>query len=528
MKKGFFTILLALGITLGSAQDLVLPKDFRQHNLTEYNSSLFSPVFGYDRNNPESIAIWARWQWQNVDTDPSTLFINYSRILNPESAVGLGFFQHNTGTYLQTGGAINYGYILNLENNASISFGINLFAFSQSLADDQFISTPGIILPPASEENSFILQMAPSLQFAIQNFRIGIVGENLFDYNFSTSERATIPSEKIYLGFASYDVPISASEDGEKTYVRPMVYYKNIPGSDDQYGLTAIYSTPKFWVQGGYNSFYGISGGLGGRFAKNFSIGALAEFGLTETLDGRDPSLEIITAYYFGASERREKVVGFEVEDDEEIMVPEEQVQPEESTEPIEEEDEPPVAEETVDPDQGAAPTAAEIQEEERRAALAAEAVREETRAQQERLDQERRETAERIRREEQVRDSISRARAAEIEAARIQSQEKARVEEEKPQEGEKYQESTITKEGVAPGYYLIVNVFSKQSYFDAFMKKLRDRGLNPGSFLRPVNNYNYVYLQRYDSMSEARRVKNSKFNGRYADEIWIFGVVPD
>ncbi|MDH3698904.1 MAG: type IX secretion system membrane protein PorP/SprF, partial [Flavobacteriaceae bacterium] len=115
MKKGFFTILLALGITLGSAQDLVLPKDFRQHNLTEYNSSLFSPVFGYDRNNPESIAIWARWQWQNVDTDPSTLFINYSRILNPESAVGLGFFQHNTGTYLQTGGAINYGYILNLE-----------------------------------------------------------------------------------------------------------------------------------------------------------------------------------------------------------------------------------------------------------------------------------------------------------------------------------------------------------------------------------------------------------------------------
>jgi len=126
------------------------------------------------------------------------------------------------------------------------------------------------------------------------------------------------------------------------------------------------------------------------------------------------------------------------------------------------------------------------------------------------------------------VRDSISRVRAAEVEAARIQAQEATKVDEEQPQEGEKYQQSTITKEGVAPGYYLIVNVFGKQSYFNAFMKKLQDRGLNPGSFLRPTNNYNYVYLQRYDTMSEARRVRNSKFNGRYTDEIWIFGVVPD
>lgn len=523
MKKGFFTILLALGFSFGSAQDLVLPKDFRQHNLTEYNSSLLSPIFGLDRNNPESIALWARWQWQNVDSDPSTLFINYSRILNPESAVGLGFFQHNTGTYLQTGGAINYSYVLQLENNASISFGANLFAFSQSLADDQFIPNTGVVLPPVEEGNSFLLQLAPSLQFAIQNFRIGIVGENLFDYNFSTSERATKPAEKIYLGFTSYDVPISESEDGERTYVRPMAYYKNIPGADDQYGLSAIFSTPKFWVQGGYNSFYGVSGGLGGRIARNFSIGALAEFGIDEALDGRDPSFEIVTAYYLGHRDPREKVVGFEVEDDEEIMVPEEQVLPEESTEAVEEQDV---------PETEAQPTVEEIQEEERQAAIAAaaaaEAAREDTRAQQERLDQERRAEAERIRKEEQVRDSLSRARAAEIEAARIQNQEATEVDEEQPQEGEKYQESTITKEGVASGYYLIVNVFSKQSYFDAFMKKLQDRGLNPGSFLRPVNNYNYVYLARYDTMSEARRVKNSRYNGRYTDEIWIFGVVPD
>ncbi|NND14724.1 MAG: PorP/SprF family type IX secretion system membrane protein [Eudoraea sp.] len=481
MKKGLFIVILVMGFYIGAAQDLMLPKDFRQHNLTEYNSSLFSPVFGIDRNNPESIALWARWQWQNIDTDPSTLLVNYSRMLNDESAMGIGFFQHNTGTYLQTGGAVNYSYVLNLENNASISFGANLFAFSQSLADDQFISNSGIVLPPDEEGNSFLIQLAPSLQFAIKNFRIGIVGENLFDYNFSTNERASTPDDKIYLGFASYDLPISSSEDGDNTYIRPMVYYKNIPGFDDQYGLSAIFSTPKFWVQGGYNSFYGVSGGIGGRIAKKFSIGALAEFGLDEALDDRDPSFEIVTAYYLGNQDRRKKVVGFEVEDDEEILVPEEEVLPEEVS-----------------------PTVDEILEEERLAAIAAEGAREE----------------ERIRREEQVQDSISRVREAEIEAAR--------AEEEKPQEGEKYQESTITKEGVAPGFYLIVNVFGKKIYYDAFMKKLQGQGLNPKSFLRPQNNYNYVYLQRYDTMSEARRARNSKFDGRYTDDMWIFGVVPD
>jgi len=524
MKKGFFTILLAIGFSIGSAQDLVLPNDFRQHNLTEYNSSLFSPVFGIDRNNPESIALWSRWQWQNIDASPSTLFINYSRALDTESAVGIGFFQHNTGTFLQTGGVLNYAYSLVLANDRSLTFGVNLFGFSRSLATEEFNHNPDIVLPiPPADDNQFILQLAPSVQFTLANFRLGVVGENLIDYNFGTSGTATESTEKVYLGFASYDVSISESEDGERTYVRPMAYYKNIPGADDQYGLSAIFSTPKFWVQGGYNSFYGVSGGLGGRIARNFSIGALAEFGIDEALDDKDPSFEIVTAYYLGSRDPREKVVGFEVEDDEEIMAPEEQILPEESTEEIEEQDV---------PETEAQPTTEEIQEEERQAAIAAaaaaEAAREEIRAQQERLEQERRAEAERIQKEEQVRDSISRVRAAEVEAARIQAQEATKVDEEQPQEGEKYQQSTITKEGVAPGYYLIVNVFGKQSYFNAFMKKLQDRGLNPGSFLRPTNNYNYVYLQRYDTMSEARRVRNSKFNGRYTDEIWIFGVVPD
>ena len=58
-------------------------------------------------------------------------------------------------------------------------------------------------------------------------------------------------------------------------------------------------------------------------------------------------------------------------------------------------------------------------------------------------------------------------------------------------------------------------------------MKQLSDRGLDPKSFYRQENRYNYVYLERYDTIEEARRARNSKFNGRYTDDLWIFGVVP-
>ena len=40
-----------------------------------------------------------------------------------------------------------------------------------------------------------------------------------------------------------------------------------------QFGLNGLFSTSKFWVQGGYNSFYGVSGGLGLTVSNAFSIG---------------------------------------------------------------------------------------------------------------------------------------------------------------------------------------------------------------------------------------------------------------
>ncbi len=519
-------LIVLLGLTI-HAQEVTLPPDFRQHNLTEYNSSLLSPVFSADRNNPESVALWARWQWQSIDADPTTLFLNYTRRLNEESTAAAGFFQNNTGSFLLTGGILNYAYTLELKSNAQIAFGLNMLGYSKKLADERFQPDPDIGLPALDDSSSFILQLAPSLRFKINRFSIGIAAENLIDYNFSTSEKESEPTKKTYIGLASYAFPIS--NDAE---LQPTVYLKTIPEFDNQIGFNALYTTSKFWLQGGYNNFYGISGGAGGRFYKRLSIGVLMEFGTDAALEGLDPSIELVTAYKLGA-------VGDKEQEEEVIAEEEKEILPEEQDEAR------PLADVTEP----------EMTREEARAAKRAEKLEEREAAkrlvQQQRdsvkatTETEMRETE--VAQQQRVLDSIAAVKREDAIAASTKEQDslvgvKAKdaviltkkvedsvsVREEvavQPRKGEKYEE-TEKVDGLQPGYYLIANVFATKIYFDKFMKSLSAKGLQPKSFFTSANKYNYVYLDRYNTLQEARDAIDSKLGGKYPDKIWIFRVV--
>lgn len=297
MKKFCGTLLIGFVVLGLKAQEVVLPTDFRQQNLTEYNGSIVNPAYSLDRNNPSSIAFWSRWQWQTYDGDPTSLFLNYSARLNDVSAAGIGFFQHNTGIFLNTGANLNYAYNIALGEDIFLGVGLNVFAFQQKLADDRFF-VPNPI--QTSAENDFILQMAPGINLSIDRFNIGLTSENLFDYNFTTNERNTSPDDRMFQALVSYDFPVSVLSSDDSSVFRPMLYYKTIPGLDNQIGLITLLTTNKYWAQAGYNSFYGFSGGIGGRFFKRLSFGALVEVGTSSDLKGQDPTFELVTSYKLG------------------------------------------------------------------------------------------------------------------------------------------------------------------------------------------------------------------------------------
>jgi len=292
---------------IGKAQEVSLPADLRQHTLTQFNASLFNPAFSLDRNNPQSVAFWTRWQWQNIDADPTTLFLNYTRGLNENSAAGIGFFQHNTGIYFNTGVAANYAYQFEFNRLIKLSVGANVFGFQQQIADTRFPVNPIPGIPQSTPTDDFILQVAPGFNLQVENFSLSLASENLIDYNFTDKEANTANSDKSFMGMGSYDFPIMASDS--TAYLRPSIYLRTIPKQPNQIGLNVLFSTRKFWVQSGYNNFYGISVGGGGTILERFSLGAIVEFGTSGSLNSKDPSFELVASYFIGKPEERRPLV---------------------------------------------------------------------------------------------------------------------------------------------------------------------------------------------------------------------------
>lgn len=473
MRKMFVCLFWGLVFSIGWGQERALPTDFRQHTLTQFNASLWNATYAQDWNAPNSLSVWTRWQWQDIDGDPTTIFANYTHQINDRSAAALGFLQHNTGVFLFTGGNANYTHSFQLDEGISLMAGMNIFAFQQTVADERFGQEEEIDPSILEGFEGFRMEFSPAFRLLIDRFSLGLAFENAVGLNLSgegnTSNFQTV------MGSAAHDFPVTLFGGMDDSFVRPVVYVKSIPDGDTQFGLNGLFSTSKFWVQGGYNSFYGVSGGLGITLAKAFSIGGLMEFGTDSSLDDENPTLELIASYRFGKPDGRKKVVDFDV--DKEVALEQERIRKEKEAE-LERQ--------------------REIELQKERDSLAEAQIRADQMAKDS--------LAQKVLQKE--RDSLAKLQSQKVEL----------------RPNEKYEEIQ-GEDGLEPGFYLIANVYGTKKYFESFMKSLRDKGLEPKSFYRKSNTYNYVYLERYNTMDEARRARDGKFNGRYTDKTWIFRV---
>jgi len=472
-----------------NAQEVAFPTDIRQHNVTEYNASLLNPAYALSGNNPSSIALWSRWQWQMIDADPTTIFLNYTAKINDNSAGGLGFFQNNTGIFSNSGAIINYAYTIDFGAKVSLDVGFNLFGYKQALSDPRlFLPTPF----QSRATSDFILQFAPGINLRIGDLHIGLTSENIADYNFTTNERNSNTDARIFQGLASYRVPVAIFSSDATSYLQPAAYLKSIPGYDAQYGITTRLSTNKFWAQGGYNSYYGISGGVGGTFLERLSVGVLIEKGISATLSGTDPSIELVSAYKFGSLSKPKKNVE---------NIPSEALVKTDNTRSI-------------------------LKAERKLIKIEQKAMKRMKKLRAKELEDKapafNNKEAKKIENDLENDASSDRDGAAVSKDSTIDHN-LAAEEEMFTKDGERYVE--VKSEGdLAAGYYLIGNVFGTKKYFNAFIKKLKNRGLDAGYFIH--DGKYYVYLDRFDTLGAARAARDSNFNGRHDEKTWIFRVI--
>lgn len=492
MPKILCSLSLLLVFVFGEAQEVELPSDFRQHTLTQFNANLLNPTYAQNWNNPNSLAVWSRWQWQTIDGDPTTIFANYTHQISEASTGSLGFLQHNTGVFLDIGGNLNYVYKFSFGDGIAVLTGVNVFASQRTLADDRFISDAGIDLTQLEAAEGFMVQFSPGIRLQANQLGVGLAFENAIGVGANDSDILEASNFKTIVGSLNYDVPISFLSGRGNSFIRPMVYVKSIPDGDTQIGVNGLLSTPKVWLQGGYNSFYGASAGLGVTLGGAFSVGGLMEFGTDTSLSGEDPTLELLVAYRFARQEKQKKESEEEQKEEEEdtaiTKMTEEQLQKE-------------------------------------REALEEKKHLEEEQKEQELIRQ--RLLVEEQRRNDSIQEAQALALQRQLEQQRQDSLARLQKEKVAVQPNERYEE-VAQADGLVPGFYLIANVFGTKKYFENFMKTLQQKGLEPKSFYRSANKYNYVYLERYNTMEEARKARDSKFSGKYPDKTWIFRVKAD
>ena len=73
-------------------------------------------------------------------------------------------------------------------------------------------------------------------------------------------------------------------------------------------------------------------------------------------------------------------------------------------------------------------------------------------------------------------------------------------------------------QEGLEPGYYMVVNVFSKKAYAHKFVDELRSDGINANYFINPKTGYRHVYIHKTDDREEIIRLYNNNLNESYFD----------
>jgi type IX secretion system PorP/SprF family membrane protein len=573
MRKSLVLILFTLIYGLLQAQQSVLPVDWRQHNLVKYNDNVFNPALSFVRNEHMNLSLWGRIQWVNVDDSPRTYFINYNGRAGEKSGAGLALFQHNIGLFTDSGLMANYARGIQLARNSWLTFGINVIASRRGLNEANFITPepdPSIL----EGKDDFLLALMPGINLTINKFNIGISSENLFDYNLSSSAQQTDFADKIFMGYASYDFSIGNNVGSWKNSIlRTTVYTKTIPDQDLQYGLNALIDVPDYgWIQAGYNNFYGISGGIGAKVSRGISVGFVIETGTQNTNRAFGATYEITAAIEFGkvnttdeplafkegpTPRRRRSVNTDETQSLSETIAVEKELPidnntvkavtelvPENKQENMET-----VTEKTLQDSPETSKT--NTKRSRRRAVVANENAMKPTTDKKATVSNESSVSKEvksekalvfdpdeitdvtaDVRTDNKGKDSLNFDNIQQMEIKELESYAIDKNTDEKVLKGLFKEEVENTRykaveriEGVEYGFYLVVNVFSQKKYFDLFKRLLTAQGLDPKSFYNTDNNYYYVYLKKYDKLSEVEKDRRSDYNGRYTGETWILWV---
>ena len=550
-----FLFLLCFTKVSGQEESPFVSYDVPSQNLLKFNRFLINPTFSTVREDKSYINLLHRNQSVSFNDNNQDYFLSYSGRVNDQSGLGLSLYTQREGLISNYGVMANYAYGIKLSDKSNFTFGANLAyynsGFDRNRANALDPNDPAL----NGLQDSNLLSVQPGFNISYGKFDFGVFAENLFDYNLKTSKTITEFGDKTFSGHLQYTHQFENGEGIlEQGRLMPLARVRKIGTEEVVLGGSLILDLPKLgWLQGGYDSFYGASAGIGFNINRRLSLGYTMEKGLSNNFDNFGLTHEISFAYSITPTLTEDRVMleeGYEeqlaqYEEEPEEKLTAQQLEIEKLKKALAEYDEI-LAELMFRQDSSETNRQKDL---ERRFAMVMKMVREETQGKRPDIEEKAKNmylvnnengglvaNSKPATKENKliVINSVSKPKDA-IAVREVETKITPKTKKEDTQENDEFtrvaQQNNIKSrkfrnlDGVADGYYIVANVYKGEKYLNKFVEELANNGVKADHFENSNNGLKYVYLERYDTWQEAMAAHKSNLNGSYNKDMWIMNV---
>ncbi|MFV8464248.1 type IX secretion system membrane protein PorP/SprF [Flavobacterium sp. LB1P62] len=266
-------------------------------NSLKFNKFLINPTFSFVREQTTNISFYNKRQWVQFDDAPQTYLASYSGRFRENEGISIGLFQQNYGVLTTFGAVANLAHNVILQEDSNLTFGMNVGFYKSGLNKSKVItnySDPSLENIPS---NSLIM-VNPGINYGTAFLDFGLSVNNLILYNLKTSKIIEDDPEKSIEAHIMHTGYLDTYGFFDKSKFSALLKTEFKKDKTILSGLM-MFAIPKgVWAQAGYNTVYGMSGGIGMNITPKISIEYNFEKA-TGNLSNFGSSHEIVFAYKF-------------------------------------------------------------------------------------------------------------------------------------------------------------------------------------------------------------------------------------
>ncbi|WP_047546103.1 PorP/SprF family type IX secretion system membrane protein [Psychroserpens sp. Hel_I_66] len=266
MKTLLFVLILcfcSIQMFYSQEDDGVVSLSLPMRNSLTFNRYVINPTFSFVREQNKYISISNKREWVDFENAPLTYLASYSGRFGENIGAGLGLFQQNYGVLTTFGGNLNFAYNARLARDSNLTFGLNIGAYKSGVNTGNVVTNfddPSLQNVP----ENFLLTVNPGINYGTGFIDFGVSINNLALYNFQNStliENNPEQGIQAHVMYTGYMMSTRGFFDESKFTGLVKSEFKK---EETILSAMAMLTVPKgIWAQVGYNSVYGIHGGLG-------------------------------------------------------------------------------------------------------------------------------------------------------------------------------------------------------------------------------------------------------------------------